>query len=123
MQERYGTRSPRRRRIAIVATTVLAAVFLGWLLWAAFFNDTAVDAEVASFRVVDDHQIQVKLQMRLKHGHTGGSCTFGATGRDHSPVGEQTFTVAQIQAAQGGWMSIQTLSRATTVQKTSCTDH
>jgi hypothetical protein len=122
MQERYGTRSPRRRLVLVVATTVLAAVFLAWLVWAAWFNsDSDLDAEVASFRVVNDHQVDIRVQMHVKDDSVRGSCTFGATARDHSPVGDRTLTVAQIKAANGGWISIPTLSRATTVEKTSCT--
>ncbi|MFL6059667.1 MAG: DUF4307 domain-containing protein [Marmoricola sp.] len=122
MQERYGVKSPRRRTTIVVATTVLAVVFLGWLAWAAWLqSDPAIDAAVSAYRVVDDHTVQVKIQMRLRNDHIEGTCDVGATARDHSPVGDQTFTVAQITAAKGDWLSITTLDRATTVELISCT--
>jgi hypothetical protein len=124
MQDRYGTKSPGRRRALVVATTVLAAVFLGWLVWAAWFsNDTPIDAEVASYRVVGEHEVDVRLQTRLKDEGVQGSCLIRATASDHTIVGEANLTVAAIKAANGGWIPITTLSRATTVQKISCTEH
>lgn len=122
MQERYGVRGPRRRTTLLVATTVLGAVFLGWVVWAAWLHsDPAIDAAVSAYRVVDDHHVEVKIQMRLRNDRIEGSCDVGATARDHSPVGDQTFSVAQIKAANGGWLQIATLSRATTVELISCT--
>jgi len=123
MQERYGTASPRRRVVLIVATTVLAIVFLGWLGWVAWFHsDPAIEAEVKSYEVVDAHHVQVRLASRFRDDSVEGSCLIRATARDHTIVGERNVTVAEIRAADGDWISITTLNRADSVEKVRCTE-
>lgn len=122
MAERYGTTSPRRRKVLIVATTVLAAVFLGWLAWVAWVHSTpAIRAEVQSFDVVDAHQVRVRLASRIADDATG-SCLLRATARDHTVVGERNVSVAEIRAAAGDWIAITTFNRADSVEKVRCTE-
>ena len=121
MQDRYGAKSPRRRKVAVAATTVLAVVFLGWLGWVAWFNsDPAITAELTSFDVVSDHEVKIRLESRFRDDSVEGTCLIRATARDHTIVGELNLTVEQIREANGGWIPLTTLNRATTVEKVSC---
>ena len=102
---------------------MLAAVFLGWLGWAAWFHSNpAIDAELAAFDVVSDHRVKVRLDARFRDDDVEGSCLVRATARDHTIVGELNVTVEQLRAAAGGWLEMTTLDRATTVEKVSCTE-
>lgn len=122
MQERYGTANPRRRVLLTVATTLLAAVFLGWLAWAAIHHsDPPIEAELRAFDVIDSHTVQVKLEYRFRDD-VEGSCLIRATARDHTIVGERNLTVAEIRAAAGDWIPITTLNRADAVEKVRCTE-
>jgi hypothetical protein len=123
MQDRYGTVNPRRRIVLIVATTVLGAVFLGWLGWVAWFNsDPAIQAELTAYDVVDAHQVKIRVDARFRNDGIDGTCLFRATARDHTIVGELNLSVAQLRAAGDNWIPVTTLSEATTVEKVRCTE-
>ncbi len=123
MQERYGTASPGRRAVLIVATSVLAIVFLGWLGWVAWFHsDPAIEAEVVSFAVVDDQRVDVRLATRFRDDSVDGSCLLRATALDHTVVGERNVTVAELRAADGDWIPITTFNRANSVDMIRCTE-
>ena len=122
MRERYGTVSPRRRTVVVVATTVLAMVFLTWLAWVAIFHaDPALDAEVTSFDPVDAHQVKVRLDTRFRDDDVRGSCLVRATARDHTIVGEANLSAADLRAAGSGWIPVRTERRATTAEVVRCT--
>ena len=123
MRERYGTESPRRRLVIVVATTVLAIVFLSWLAWVAIFHGSpAIDAELTAYDVVDSHQVKVKLAPELRDEDVKGTCLIRATARDHTIVGELNISAAELRAADGRWIEIRTERRATTVEKVRCTE-
>lgn len=123
MQERYGTARPRRRVVLIIATSLLAIVFLGWLAWVAWVHsDPAIEAEVQAYDVVDEHQVKVRLASRFRDDDVEGSCLIRATALDHTIVGERNVTVAEIRAADGDWIPITTLNRANSVEKVRCTE-
>lgn len=123
MQERYGTASPRRRAVLIVATSVLAIVFLGWLGWVAWFHsDPPIEAEVVSFNIVDDQRVDVRLATRFRDVDVDGSCLLRATALDHTVVGERNVTVAELRAADGDWIPVTTFNRANSVEMVRCTE-
>lgn len=123
MQERYGTASAGRRAVLIVATSVLAIVFLGWLGWVAWFHsDPAIEAEVVSFNVIDDQQVNVRLATRFRDADVDGSCLVRATALDHTVVGERNVTVAELRAADGDWIPVTTFNRANSVEMVRCTE-
>ena len=123
MRERYGTRSPRRRLVIVVATTVLAMVFLSWVAWVAIFHgNPAIDSQVSSFNPVSAHRIDVKLATRFRNDTVRGACLVRATASDHSIVGELNLTAAQIRAAGGDWIPIRTERRATTAEVVRCSE-
>lgn len=123
MQERYGTRDPRRRVLLIAATTVLAAVFLGWLAWAALFHATpALDASVTAYDVVDTHEVRVKVDARFAGDDVAGSCLLRATASDHNIVGELNVSADDLRELEGRWISLRTERRATTVELVRCSE-
>ena len=123
MRERYGTSGPRRRRVIVIATTVLAMVFLSWVAWVAIFHaNPAIDSQVHSFDPVNAHQVKVRLDTRFRNDRVRGTCLVRATARDHSIVGERNLSAADLRAAGTGWIPIRTERRATTVEVVRCAE-
>ncbi|MCW2754772.1 MAG: hypothetical protein JWQ32_2183 [Marmoricola sp.] len=124
LQQRYGTPSRTRRGTLIVVSTLICALFLGWLGWAIWFrSNPAIEADIASFDVVNVHQVRIKIQTRFRDESVVGSCLFEATAADHTIVGDLNLTVQQMRSAGGNWIPLRTFDRATTVQRMSCTGH
>ena len=42
LSSRYGTAGGRQRQVVIALCVVLAAAFLGWVAWAAWFHATSL---------------------------------------------------------------------------------
>jgi type II secretory pathway component PulM len=90
---RYGRRSPRQRWVMILAVAVLALAFLGWLLWAAWFQSTAsVTGDLQSYDVVSEHEVRVTVEVRRSSG-AAVTCTVRASAADHGVVGDQQVTI------------------------------
>lgn len=122
LQQRYGTRSKTRRTTLIVVSSVLAALFLGFLVWVILDqSDPVARVEIASFEVIDDQHVRIRLQAEFRNDEVRGTCLIGTTAESHSPAGDTNLTFDEIRAAGGGWITIKTLERATTVEKKSCT--
>ncbi|HEX5861558.1 MAG TPA: DUF4307 domain-containing protein, partial [Nocardioides sp.] len=69
LADRYGAPSPVRRRLLVGTVAVVAALFLGWLAWAAWFHATpAVESELATWSVVDDHEVRATVNVSLEDG-------------------------------------------------------
>lgn len=116
--------SKSRRRTLLVVSTVLAALFLGWLTWViAFRSDPAIEAELVSYEVVDAHQVRIRVESKFRDDSVTGSCLFRATARDHTIVGDINLSVAELRAAGNDWIPVKTFDRATTVERVSCTAH
>jgi len=123
LTQRYGAPSATRRRTLIVVSTVISALFLGWLTWVVIFHSSPdLQAELNSYDVVDSHVTRIKVDGEFSADDVEGSCLFRATAEDHTIVGEINLTVAQIRASQGQWIPLKTLNTATTVEKISCTE-
>jgi hypothetical protein len=124
MQDRYGTAQPRRRMALIAATTVLGVVFLAWVIWAAWLHaNPEIDAAVARFDIVNDHEAQVQVDARFRDANVRGNCLLRASASDHTVVGELVVTVGQLRADQGSLVTVRTERRATTVELVSCSVH
>lgn len=101
---------------------MVAALFLCFLVWVIVDqSDPAARVEVASYEVVDDHHVRIRLQAKFRNDEIQGSCLIGTTAESHSPAGDTNLTFDEIRAAGGDWITIKTLERATTVEKKSCT--
>jgi hypothetical protein len=122
LAERYGTGRPRRRVLALVLCTLLAVTLLAWAVWAGWLQDgPAIRADVTSYDVVSDHEVRVKVTAQLRDEDTEGTCLVQATAEDHTVVGEENLTAAELRAATGTWISVRTERRATTATVDHCT--
>jgi hypothetical protein len=117
LAERYGTGQPWRRRALVAGATVLAVVFLGWLAWATWFHATpAVESELVTFRVVDQHEASAVIEVSLADD-ADASCRVRALAEDHTVVGEMSFTPRDGSNA----VSVRTERLATSVDLVGCT--
>ena len=121
LSERYGAPSPSRRRLLIVATVVLALVFLGWLAWSlAGHSRTQVTSELESWSVVDSSSVTAVLVVRLHDDDVEATCRLRAFAEDHSTVGELAFT-PDPSAGRRQVVEIRTDRQATAVESLGCT--
>ena len=123
LPQRYGGARPQRRVLPIVLGTLFALVLTAWAIWAGLASDDrAIDATVASYQVVDAHEIQVRIAAHFRDDKVQGSCLLRATASDHTIVGELNVTAAQLRTAGDSWIPIRTERRATTAEVVRCTD-
>ena len=93
LAERYGTHRRGRRTAIVVASVVVAAAFLGWLAWATWFHSNpAVESDLATYKVVDQHEASAVVDVVLADDARDPSCRLRALAEDHSVVGELAFT-------------------------------
>ena len=121
LAERYGAPSASRRRVLVIATVVLALVFLGWLAWTvAGHTSTQVTSELEGFSIIDDSTVSAVLVVSLADDGVEASCRLRAIAEDHATVGEVAFTpdpgVGRRQVVE-----IRTERRATAVESLGCT--
>lgn len=92
LADRYGTRR-KRRPVALSIVVIVAAVLIGWLLWAAsgYFSPEA-RSDVVGWKVVDQHTTVVTANVSLKDGVDNPLCRVRVLAADHSAVGELQFT-------------------------------
>lgn len=121
LAERYGVPSAGRRRLLVIATAVLAVVFLGWLAWSiAGHTNTQVTSELEGFSVIDDSTVSVVLVVSLHDDQVEASCRLRAISEDHATVGELAFT-PDPDAGRRQVVEIRTERRATAVESLGCT--
>lgn len=118
LARRYGRGRSRGRRLAgFVAIVAVAGVALAWLGWAAWDRATPdVQSELTGWDVVDEHKVEVTLQVELRDG-VDATCRVIARSEDHAPVGEKAFTPDDGTNV----VTIRTERRATAVEKAGCT--
>jgi hypothetical protein len=92
---RYGTARPVRRRLLLVGVAVLVAAFLGWLVWVIAVSERpAVQSELVSFDVVDEHTATATFTVVREEPQLPASCLLRAQAPDHSVVGELDVAVS-----------------------------
>ena len=83
----------------IVTVGLVAAVGLGWLIWAALFHSRpAVGAQVSASAVISDTAIDVTLTVERREPTRPVSCRVVARAADSRTVGEQRVSVAPTSA-------------------------
>jgi hypothetical protein len=90
LDARYGRRTPRRWIWPAVAAIGIAAA-VAWAAWVAF-QPRPVNGVLWGYEVLDDHHVQVTLELHRPDPLTV-ECTVFAQAEDHSVVGERTITV------------------------------
>jgi hypothetical protein len=121
LDERYGARSPRRRRVIIAASTVLALAFLGWLGWVVYETLTPkVTSSLERFQIVDDHTATAVVAVSLSSTDVEATCQLRAYASDHTTVGATSFT-PDPSKGQAQTVQIKTERRATAIESLGCT--
>jgi uncharacterized protein DUF4307 len=93
LTERYAAPPAWRRRLTLAGVVVLAAVALGWLVWATFVQATPkVTSELQGWDVVDAHVATASVQVTVHDASSHPRCTVRALAEDHTVVGELVFT-------------------------------
>lgn len=93
LDERYGRSHRGRQPLTVVAVVALAAVLLGWLLWAAWVHSNGdVRAGLRTFDVVSEHQVKIEIEIDRSSG-ASVQCTLRAQSEDHAIVGEDVVTI------------------------------
>ncbi len=117
LADRYGTPSPVRRRVLVGALALLVAGSLAWLAWAAWFHATpAVQSELVTWTVVDDHEVSASVTVELE-GDAAASCLVRAIAADHTTVGEIAFEPDDGRNE----VAVRTERRASSVELVGCT--
>jgi hypothetical protein len=121
LTERYGSPSPLRRRLVVVGSVLLAAVFLAWLAWTAISHaEPEVRSELVTYEVIDEHTATAEISVVVRDDDvTGATCLLRAYAEDHSVVGEASF---EPELGSGRYtQEIRTERRATSVERVGCT--
>jgi hypothetical protein len=122
-QARIAARYPKPRRWPLVTLGVVFALLLGsWTLWTAVWHaNPPVSAEVLSFAVVSDSEVQVVLHVDRPDPSIAGTCTVITQSENYQQVGELD---AQIEPGTDRLtdmtVTIRTISRATSASLQSC---
>lgn len=90
LSDRYGTRG-RRRWLWPVVAVLGVALGVAWAAWVGF-QPRPVTAEVFGYEVVDDHRVDITLNVHRPEP-LAVECTVYAQSEDHAVVGEKTVTV------------------------------
>ncbi len=93
LADRYAGKR-RGRLVAVVAGTVVAVAFLGWLAWSTWFYSTPeIRSELVSYEVTGEHEAVALVDVHLKDRTIVGTCRLQAFATDHTVVGERVFEV------------------------------
>jgi hypothetical protein len=123
LADRYAD-ARRGRLVAVVAGTVVAAAFLGWLAWSTWsYSTPEIRSELVSYEVTGEHEAVALVDVDLRDRTVVGTCTLQAFATDHTVVGERAFEVPGTSDQGGGRMAItvRTERRATSVRLVGCT--
>ncbi|HJR89117.1 MAG TPA: DUF4307 domain-containing protein [Aeromicrobium sp.] len=90
LDARYGRRTPRRWIWPAIAALGIAGA-VAWAAWVAF-QPRPVHGVLWGYDVVDDHRVQVTLDI-YRPEPLAVECTVFAQADDHSVVGERTVAV------------------------------
>jgi hypothetical protein len=125
---RYGDqddgdgRAGRRRRLTVAAVVALAALFVGWVVWAGL--DAAspdLHGDVTAFRVTSDDAIRVRVA--LAGSATGPvGCSVQALDRTRGVVGVGTIVLDPgSDRGRQGWVTLRTRDKAVAATVGRCT--
>jgi hypothetical protein len=107
----------------IVAVGVVAAVFLGWLIWTAWFHARpAVAGQVSAYTVLSDREIAVTVTVDRLDPSVPVVCNVVAQAADFTAVGavDRLAVGPRPERVVDVRFTIKTLRRATSASVKSC---
>ena len=115
-------RRTRRRPLLIAIVAVIAAIGLGWLLWAAYEQaDPAVSGDVHVFTIDSAQKVSFTLTVQRKDPSVPVSCTVIAQASDFETVGQKTVSVpAAATSVVDVPQELKTIREATSVSVSQC---
>lgn len=118
LSDRYGTDRSRRRLALVGTAAAVAVVFLGWLAWVTWFHaNPEVTSQLVSRTVVDDHTVEVVVDVDLEDSVDDANCKVQAMARDKATVGELNF----VPVDGRNEVTVRTERKATAVELVGCT--
>lgn len=123
LADRYGGSRPWLRATVVTLSVLVAAVFGGWLAWAAWFHGTPdARSELVAFDVAGPHRADATVDVRLRDTDVVATCRVRAYAADHAVVGELAFEVSGADRTEGRLeRTIRTTREATSVENVGCT--
>ena len=124
LAQRYGAPSPRRRRVLVACSALLATGFLAWLAWTALaHSNPEVSSDLVTWSVDGEHRVSAQVDVRLGDDDVVATCVLRATAEDHTVVGELSFRVGEAELGGGTTLEreVRTERRATSVDLVGCT--
>lgn len=121
LAERYPTH-PRRRRVIVAVSVLLAVLGLAWLLWTATVRATPdVAGRIKSFQVVDDTRAEAVLTVDRRDPGKPARCQVFSQAVNYERVGELIVDVpAGTNRVTDVPISVKTFRRPTTVALDHC---
>jgi len=122
-EARIAARYPRPRRWPLITVGVVFGLLLGtWTLWTAVWHaNPPVSAQVLSFQVVSDSEVQVVLHVDRPDPSIAGVCTVITQAENYQQVGELD---AQIEPGSDRLtdmtVTVRTIARATSASLQGC---
>jgi hypothetical protein len=104
-------------KVFVILVLLLVVALAGWLAWAIWVHSTPkVSSRLTGWKVVDQPPVVATLDVDLRSGTTGASCTLRAYAEDHTAVGDATLT------PQDGrnQVTIRTERQATSIDSVGC---
>jgi hypothetical protein len=120
LTSRYPRRTRRPLLIAVVA--VVAAIGIGWLLWAAYEHARpAVGGDVHVFSIESDQKVTFTLTVQRRDPSVPASCRVIAQAGNFETVGEKTISVPGGKATLVDLPGeLRTIRQATSVSVSQC---
>lgn len=121
---RTAARYPRRTRrpLLIVVVAVVAAIGIGWLLWAAYEHARpAVSGDVHVFSIDSDQSVSFTLTVQRRDPSVPASCRVIAQAKNFETVGEKTISVPGARTSVVDVpQRMKTIRQATSVSVSQC---
>jgi hypothetical protein len=107
----------------VAGAVLLAAIGLGWLVWAMLFHGRPdVTSELVSFHVAGEHGADARFTVVRRDRGVAATCLLRAYAADHAVVGELNVPVGSSEPATATLdQQVRTERRATTVDLVGCT--
>ncbi|GAB7005217.1 hypothetical protein JCM18899A_26900 [Nocardioides sp. AN3] len=116
--ERYAAHSSVWPKVFLAVGVLVPFLLAIWLAWAVYVHSTPqVTSDLSTWKVVDDHTVDARLEVDLRSGAKSPRCLLRAYAEDHTIVGDKSF----VPSNGRNDVSIRTERLATSVEKIGCT--